>query len=185
MTDLALLANEVGVSERTLRRAVTDGAIRGTRATPRKLHLALGEQQYIRRSWPLLSTLRSVLRTEPNVRFALLFGSAARGIDTSGSDVDVLVEMSDASLDRVVALSSKLTLEVGRPVDVVRFQDAEADAGFLADVLSHGRVLVDREGSWPRMLDRQAKLKERGRREEIERTDSALAGIDLLFGKGG
>ncbi len=41
--------------------------------------MSLSEREYVRRSWRLLSTLRAALRTEQNVRFALLFGSVARG----------------------------------------------------------------------------------------------------------
>ena len=110
MTGLTLLAEEVGVNERTLRRAASRGdASRGIRPTPRKLELPLQEREYVRRSWGLLATLRTALRTEQNVRFALLFGSAATGMDTPGSDVDVLVDLRDASFERVVDLSTKLT----------------------------------------------------------------------------
>src|ERR1700730_1235978 len=127
MTKLELLAGEVGVNERTLRRAISQGALRASRPTPRTLELALAERSYVRRSWPLLSALRAALRTEHNVRFALLFGSAATGADTSRSDVEVLVDLRDPSLERVVDLSTKLTEIMGRPVDVVRLQDAETD----------------------------------------------------------
>src|ERR1700677_2383292 len=135
MTRLALLAEEVGISERTLRRAVNQGTLRGSRPTPRKLELPLQEREYVRRSWGLLSTLRIALRTEQNVRFALLFGSAATGVDTLGSDVDVLVDLRDTSFERIVDLSTKLTRLVGRPVDVVELKDAEAEPSFLAQIV--------------------------------------------------
>src|SRR5260370_626618 len=125
MTELGLLAAQVGVSERTLRRAVNQGTVRATRRTPRTLEVSLSEKQYVGRAWSVLATLRTALRTEPNVRLAVVFGSTARGTDTWGSDVDVLVDLRDASLERVVDLSAKLTTIVGRPVDVLRLQDAE------------------------------------------------------------
>src|SRR5580765_6127721 len=108
MTVLSSLAEEVCVDERTLRRAVNLGIVRGARPTPRTLELPLSERDYIRRRWPLLSQLRAVLRTERNVRFALLFGSAARGTDEPGNDVDVLVDLRDPSFDRVVDLGLRL-----------------------------------------------------------------------------
>lgn len=181
MTGLALLAEEVGVNERTLRRAVNQGTLRAVRPTPRTLELSLPERRYVRRSWSLLSALRAALRTEHNVRLALLFGSAATGADTPASDVDVLVELQDPSLERVVDLSAKLTAAAGRPVDVVRLLDAEAEPSFLADVVTEGRVLVDREELWPRLRRRRASLRQRGRREEAERTQAALASIDRLL----
>jgi predicted nucleotidyltransferase len=130
----------------------------------------------------LLSGLKQALRTEQNVRFALLFGSAATGTDTPASDVDVLVDLRDASLDRVVDLSSKLGTVTGRRVDVVRLQDAEAEPSFLANVVADGRVLVDREEQWARLRRREASLSRGDRREEARRTRAALAGIDRLLG---
>jgi predicted nucleotidyltransferase len=181
MTGLALLAEEIGVNERTLRRAVSQGTLHGDRSTPRKLDLPLAEREYVRRSWGLLSTLRVALRTERNVRFALLFGSTAVGTDTPGSDVDVLVCMSDASLERVADLKAKLTRLVGRRVDVVEIKDIEAEASFLAQIVGDGRVLVDREHRWPRLRGREATLRRRGREDDARRLDRALAGIDRLL----
>jgi predicted nucleotidyltransferase len=181
MTGLALLAEEVGINERTLRRAVNQGTLRGSRPTPRKLELPLREREYVRRSWGLLATLRTALRTEQNVRFALLFGSAAMGVDTPGSDVDVLVDLRDASFERIVDLSTKLTRLVGRPVDVVELKDAEAEPSFLAQIVGDGRVLVDREDLWPRLRHREAGLRRRGSRRDARRLNRAIAGIDRLL----
>ena len=181
MTDLARLATEMGVNERTLRRAVNEGTLRAARPTPRALDLALSERQYVRRSWSLLSALRGALRTERNVRFALLFGSAAAGTATPMSDIDVLVDLRDASLDRLVDLSAKLTALLGRPVEVVRLQDAQAEPLFLADVLAEGRVLVDREQLWPRLRGREPGMRRLGRQDEGTRAEAALAGIDRLL----
>ncbi|HVA18785.1 MAG TPA: hypothetical protein VMU55_01255, partial [Solirubrobacteraceae bacterium] len=75
MSQLQMLARDVGVNERTLRRAVTQGTLRASRPSPRKIEIPLAESQYVRRSWPIIAGLRATLRTEPNVRFALLFGS--------------------------------------------------------------------------------------------------------------
>lgn len=181
MTELALLAEEIGASERTLRRAVNQGTLRATRPTPRTLALPLSERRYVRRSWPLLAALRRALRTEQNVRFALLFGSAATGADTSTSDVDILVDLRDPSLERVADLSAKLAGSAGRPVDLVRLEDVEAEPLFLADVLGEGRVLVDRGDVWAQLRQREARLRQRGRKREARRAERALAGIDRLL----
>jgi predicted nucleotidyltransferase len=183
MTELALLAREVGVHERTLRRAVMDGSLRAARPSPRTLDISLSEREYVRRSWTLLSALRAALRTEHNVRFALLFGSAARGTDAPGSDVDVLVALRDGRLERIVELSGKLTAATGRQVDVVRLEDAQAEPSFLADVIADGRVLVDRGRLWPRLRSREPALRRAGRRTQAERTDAALGGIDRLLAR--
>ena len=143
--------------------------------------MTLSERQYARRSWPLLSALRTALRTEHNVHFALLFGSAARGTDTSASDVDVLVGLRDPSLDRVVELGAKLTEVTGRRVDVVRLEDAQTEPSLLADVVADGRVLVDREGVWSGLRGREASLLREGRRTDAQRTRAALAGLDRML----
>jgi predicted nucleotidyltransferase len=183
MTDLALLAREVGVHERTLRRAVADGGLRAARPSPRTLDISLAEREYVRRSWKLLSALRAALRTEHNVRFALLFGSVARGTPAPGSDVDVLVALRDERIERVVELSNKLSAATGRRVDVVRVADAESEPSFLADVIADGRVLVDREGLWPRLRDREASLRRVSRQRQAKRTDAALAGLDRMLAR--
>jgi predicted nucleotidyltransferase len=182
MTELALLSREVGVSERTLRRAVNQGALRADRPTPRTLHLPLAERRYIRRSWSTLATLRAALRTEQNVRLAVLFGSAARGTDAPASDLDVLVALRDCDLERLVDLSLKLTEIVGRRVDLVRLDDAETEPSLLLDVLADGRVLIDRDALWPQMAGREARMRRDAGRRQATRTAAALAGIDRLLG---
>lgn len=183
MTELAMLAREVGVHERTLRRAVAEGSLRAARPSPRTLDMALSEREYIRRSWKLLSALRAALRTEHNVRFALLFGSAARGTSAPGSDVDVLVLLRDPDLERVVELSAKLTAATGRRVDVIRLEDAQGEPSFLVDVIADGRVLVDREGLWPRLRSREPSLRRAARKTQAHRTDAALGAIDRLLAR--
>jgi predicted nucleotidyltransferase len=183
MTELAILAREVGVHERTLRRAVAEGSLRAARPSPRTLDMSLSEREYVRRSWKLLSALRAALRTEHNVRFALLFGSVARGTSAPRSDVDVLVTLRDGRLERVVELSAKLTDATGRRVDVVRLEDAESEPSFLADVIADGRVLVDREGLWPRLRSRERGLRRTGRSSQAERTGAALAGLDRVLAR--
>jgi predicted nucleotidyltransferase len=128
-----------------------------------------------------MAALRQALRTDQNVRFALLFGSAARGTDTPASDIDVLVELRDPALDRVIDLSEQLTAASGRPVDVVRLGDAENDPSFLADAVTEGRVLVDRDQRWPRLRSRESALRRRGRHDLARRADAALASIDELL----
>jgi predicted nucleotidyltransferase len=183
MSPLALLAEQLGVNERTLRRAVNEGTLRATRHGPRKLEVPVAELRYARRSWPLISTLREALRTEPNVRMALLFGSAARGTDTAASDVDLLVRLTDPGLDRTIDLETKLADMTGRRVDVVRLEDAESQPEFLAAVVEDGRVLVDRDGSGLRLRRRQASLKRRARAERPDRLETALSALDQLVAR--
>lgn len=183
MSPLAQLADEVGTSERTLRRAVEQGTLRASRPTPRKLVLPLAEREYIRRRWALLARLRAVLRTEHNVRFALLFGSAARGTDASLSDLDVLVDLREPSLSGVIDLEERLEVAVGRKVEVVRLEDSEKEPAFLAEAIADGRVLVDRDGRWRDLLQLESSLRRRGAKQERRRALAALDGIDRLLAR--
>jgi predicted nucleotidyltransferase len=181
MTELGQLAQQVGVSERTLRRAVVEGTLRGERSSPRRLRLSALEKEYVLRQWSLLAQLRAALRTEHNVRFALLFGSSARGEDDQESDVDLLVEMRDSSLVRIIDLELKLEGLLGHEVDVLSVEDAEASPLLFAEALQEGRVIVDREGRWAELQPEAEKVARRARQQERARGRRALAGVDRLL----
>lgn len=181
MTELELLAGHLGTNERTLRRAFNQGTLRADRPTPRKLEISAAEKRYLRRSWPLLAALRARLRTEQNVRFALLFGSAARGEDNMGSDVDLLVEMRDSSLARIADLAIKLEALLGRRVDVLTVDDARRNGQLLAQALAEGRVLVDREDHWPELRGEAGALQRRARKGTRRAGRRALKGIDRML----
>jgi predicted nucleotidyltransferase len=180
MNELELLAHQVGANERTLRRAFNEGTLRAERPTPRKLKLEAAEKQYLRRSWKLLAALREALRTEQNVRFALLFGSAARGDDTVGSDIDLIVEMRDSSLVRIVDLELKLEELLERRVDVLTLEDASVNPVLLAEAVAEGRTIVDREERWAQLSSETEAMDRRARRHLRKRSRRALAGIDRL-----
>jgi predicted nucleotidyltransferase len=177
-TSLRSLARHLDVPERTLRRAATEGLIRGRRTSARRYETSLREEVYLRRQWPLLRELRAALRTEPNVRLAVLFGSQATGRGSERSDVDVLVVLSDPSAARVAELAGRLERHVGRDVQVVRLQDAERSPSLMVDVLEHGRVLVDRDNIWPRLSSRTAMWRRRAAAAEVP-LDQAMPELDL------
>jgi predicted nucleotidyltransferase len=126
-------------------------------------------------------TLRRALRTEQNVRFALLFGSAARGDDTDSSDVDLLVELRDPSLTRITDLGTKLEALLNRRVDVITLDEARENAQLLVQAVEEGRVLVDREGRWSLLQDEAGALRRRARESTRRAKHRALAGIDRLL----
>jgi predicted nucleotidyltransferase len=182
MSQLTDLAEVVGVDARTLRRAANQGMLRAERLSPRKLRLVPGEEGYLRRHWKLLFDLRAALRTEPNVSFALLFGSVARGDDEPESDVDILVVLRDNSLARLVDLEGRLKGALGREVHVVDMETATKNQVLLALAVGDGRVLVDREERWPSLrseLDllqkRADRALDRGRRRALSAVDAFLA----------
>jgi predicted nucleotidyltransferase len=181
MTDLTMLADQIGVNERTLRRALRAGTLRAERPTPRKLAISAAEKRYLLRSWDRIAALRGALRTEGNVRFALLFGSTARGDDGPDSDLDLLVDMRDASLTRVVDLGTKLERLLDRRVDLLTLEAARGNPQLLSEAIDEGRVIVDRVEHWPALQDEAEELRRRARRESGSKRRRALAGIDDML----
>ncbi len=159
-------ASKLGCSERTLRRYVNDGLLRRRRVAGRWMELSNAEEQYLRDHWWLLSGLRSALRNERAVRLAVLFGSTALGTDERDSDADVLVAHRDPAPRALAGLRLRLGRAVGRSVDVVSVEHAEAMPTLLADVLREGRVLVDRDGLWESLLERQRDIFAAAERED-------------------
>lgn len=150
---LRTLARQLDVPERTLRRAAAQGLIRGRRLSQRRYKTTLREEAYLRSHWDLLSGLRRALRTEPGVRLAILFGSLARGEGVESSDVDLLVSLRDDSAGAVAGLSGRLRERVGRDIQIVRLADGQRSPALMLDVLSDGRVLVDRDDRWGLLVD--------------------------------
>lgn len=169
---LRVLARHLEVPERTLRRAAAQGLVHGQRLGERRFKTTLREEVYLRRHWPLLSGLRGALRTEPNVRLAVLFGSFATGADAASSDVDLLVVLRDCAPGVVAALSGRLADRLGRDVQLVRLEEAERSPGLMLDVLADGRVLVDREGLWPRLKARERRWRRQAAAEDAPLEDS-------------
>jgi predicted nucleotidyltransferase len=149
---LEQLANDVGVHERTLRRAVGGGLIHAQRPSSRQLSLSEQEMVWVRSHWPLVSRLLAAVRTEPNVALAVLFGSVARGTNVDGaSDVDLLIELRHPSPGALEALRRRLDERLQPDVQLVPLQAARRDPHLLAEVLRDGRPLVDRGHVWPRL----------------------------------
>jgi hypothetical protein len=93
----------------------------------------------------LLQKLSRVLKSEPDVAFAYLFGSVAKGRSGPLSDVDVAVYFSSegdarSRFRRQIQLTSKLSNVLDRDdVDVVRLQDAPLD--LVREIVEHGKLL--------------------------------------------
>lgn len=147
---LEQLACDVGVNERTLRRAVGNGLIRAQRPSSRRLSLSDRETVWVRSHWALISQLLAALRTEPNIELAVLFGSVARGTDVSDvSDVDLLVELRHSTPGALEALRLRMGEGLRPDVQLVPVRAARRDPHLLAEVLRDGRPLVDRGKAWP------------------------------------
>ncbi|HEX5853038.1 MAG TPA: nucleotidyltransferase domain-containing protein [Solirubrobacteraceae bacterium] len=166
MSALERLAVEVGVNERTLRRAVGLELIHAQRPSSRRLVLSDSEVAWVRSRWPVVSVLLAALRTEPNVELAVLFGSVAREADaTDGSDIDILIELRRPLPGALEALHARLAGALGSDVELVPMRSAERDPHLLAEILRDGRPLVDRGDLWPVLQEKRASTQARARQE--------------------
>jgi len=180
MADLALLAVELGTSDRTLRRAAGRGTLRSIRASERRITVSPEEADYARRHWPVLSSLIAELRTVPDVRLAVVFGSLARGDFQEQSDVDLLVRFARGGFVRRARLAERLGQAAGRTVQLVELGDAVASPLLLADALAGGRVLVDRDGDWPKLKRRERTIRRRAAEAEAQLLDDVWNGLPEL-----
>jgi predicted nucleotidyltransferase len=160
---LPALAEELQTTDRTLRRAVSQGLVRAERPSPRTLTLPVAERVYLRAGWQLLSALRAALRTEPAVRLAVLFGSRARGDHRPDSDVDLIVVLGDPS--KRFDLRERLESVLDLPVQLVLADDATRAPLLIEQVVLEGRVLVDRENGWAELTRRRAAIHRAAARE--------------------
>lgn len=174
------LACELDVSDRTLRRAVSRELLRGARRSANRLEISPRERAYVRGHWGLLQALVAALRTEPGVEAAVLFGSVAKGTDRADSDVDLAIALRREASTSVPALERRLTRTIGRPVHVVRLQDALADGGFALEIVDHGRPLTDRGEVWASLLRRRAGLVRKARAQAAAREREMAAAWETL-----
>jgi predicted nucleotidyltransferase len=171
-------AESLACSERTLRRYINEGLLRGRRLDGFRFELPQQEARYAQDHWALLHGLRAALRTERDVRLAVLFGSAATGEDTDSSDIDLLIAHRRGPGGPVTGLRRRLSDALGRRVHLVELDEAHRSPNLFADGLLEGRVIVDRDRVWPVLQSRRGRLLQRAAREDAEALELARAAVD-------
>lgn len=182
-SDLPTVARDIGVPERTLRRAVQRGTVRCRRPGVRQFELAADEQAYLRENWDTISAVAEALRTERNVRLAVLFGSLAHGHMGEDSDVDVLVALAEERPMYLSHLAARLTRVLGRDVDVLSVAHVRAhDPALLGVILRDGRPVIDRDGSWPALIAKRLGFERAAAKARSERHRRAAQAVAQLIG---
>jgi predicted nucleotidyltransferase len=182
-SDLPAIARDIDVPERTLRRAVQRGTVRCHRPGLRRFELTADERTYLREHWRTISTVTEALRTERNVRLAVLFGSLARGHTGEDSDVDVLVSLTEERPMYLYYLAVRLTRALGRDVEVLSLAHMRAhDPALLGAIMRDGRPLVDRDGSWPALIAKRRGIERAAAQARAERHCRAARAVAQLTG---
>jgi predicted nucleotidyltransferase len=173
-------AATLACSERTLRRYINEGILRGRTLEAHRFDLPETETVYLHRHWPLLRGLRTALRTERSVRLAVLFGSMATGEDTERSDIDLLVVLDRDDESAFAGLRRRLQDGLGRPIHLVRLDDGQRSPSLLADVLDEGRVLIDRDEKWPGLQAQRDRIIALALQDDANVLAFAHASVDAL-----
>jgi predicted nucleotidyltransferase len=182
-SDLPAVARDIDVPERTLRRAVQRGTVRCRRPGLRQFELTADERAYLREHWKTISAVTEALRTERNVRLAVLFGSLARGQAGKDSDVDVLVSLAEERPMYLSYLSARLTRALGRDVEVLSLAHVRThDPALLSAIMRDGRPLVDRDGSWPALIAKRRGIEHAAAQARAERHARAVRAVAQLTG---
>ena len=89
----------------------------------------------------LKQTILTVIRSNPAIELAILFGSVAAGKERTDSDLDLAVMAKlPLSVEQKMALISELAQQIGRPVDLIDLRSVGEP--LLGQILQHGvRVL--------------------------------------------
>ena len=149
----------------------------------RQFELAADERAYLRENWTIISAVTEALRTERNVRLAVLFGSVAQGRVGEDSDVDVLVSLVQERPMYLSYLAARLTRALGRDVDVLSLAHVSArDAALLGAILQDGRPVVDRDGSWPALIANRRGIERAAAKARAERHRRAAQAVAQLIG---
>jgi hypothetical protein len=94
----------------------------------------------------MVDALRDALESEPDVAYALLFGSSARGTRRPGSDADVAVELASGAARDARALGrliARLESAMGRQVDLVLLDEAPPPLAYR--IFRDGHLIVERD----------------------------------------
>lgn len=94
----------------------------------------------------MVDALREALDSEPDVVYALLFGSSARGTPGPGSDADVAVELAPGAARDARALGrliARLESVTDRQVDLVLLDEAPPPLAYR--IFRDGHLIVERD----------------------------------------
>jgi len=165
-----------------MRRAAADGTIRCERVSPRRQSVDDREHDYAITHWATLAKLRKLLRTEPNIRLAVLYGSTARGEDTPTSDIDLLVSFAEDHPEAAIKLAVRLERGLSREVDIARLDRIRDTAPLLLlQAIDDGRVVFDRDRLWTALLANRDEIEQRAYRQHEAQRHRARASIGELL----
>ena len=97
--------------------------------------------------------IRSILKSYPEVRLAILFGSLATGQGHHDSDVDLAIDTGQPlKVESKISLIEQLAECTGRPVDIIDLQSVGEP--LLGQILKHGKRLLGADDLYAELIKR-------------------------------
>jgi predicted nucleotidyltransferase len=164
---------------------VQRGTVRCRRVGPRRVELDQNERAYLRDNWDTFTTVAEVLRTERNVRLAVIFGSIARGEADQHSDVDLLVSLVEERPMYTQQIAAGLEAALEREVDVASLRQLrKREPSLLNSIVTEGRVVIDRDGVWSQLVSESGAIERAASRARAARHRQAAAAVANLIEDG-
>jgi len=127
---------------------------------------AEGDERVVSRGDEIVDLVAATGSERDDVDMLVLFGSAARGDDGVGSDVDLIVDGPVTNdIAALTLLHGRLIEALGRSVELMSVDEARHAPEVLAGALRDGRVIMDRVGSWRALLDDRARIEAQAQAE--------------------
>jgi predicted nucleotidyltransferase len=102
---------------------------------------------------PLDLQLKEVLTHFPQICFAILFGSVARGRQQPESDLDIAIAANhQLSVNEKIAIISALAERIGRPIDLIDLSVVAEP--LLGQVVRHGRRILGSDTQYGELIRR-------------------------------
>ncbi|MGH9626537.1 MAG: nucleotidyltransferase domain-containing protein [Bryobacteraceae bacterium] len=147
---IALTGSGSGAVQRELQRLVESGLVTVTRSGSRAYHQANPQaplfpelHSLMVKTVGLAEPVKSALRRlGPQIRFATLYGSVAKGTDSAQSDIDLLVVSNDLTLEALYAKIAAAERKLARKINVTLYTEDEYNmrrkdrTSFLSRVLA-------------------------------------------------
>jgi len=102
---------------------------------------------FILKTAGVIGELRSAVEKLPDIKYAFVYGSFARGEDRADSDVDLII-IGDVDLEKLDSVIGKLEKMFGRTINHITYDLKEflakkrAKDGFIMDVLKEKKVML-------------------------------------------
>lgn len=142
MTEMQLMAEALGISDRTLRRGIATRLVRAHKLGPKKRYFVKGEPEWLLANWSQIAELRQALKRVPSISLAVLTGTAADRPVERDEPLDLLISSPPRP---ALGEAWRLSQALSRDVRVQRLEHSVVhDRDRLLAALNRGRPLRDR-----------------------------------------